>query len=143
VLKAIGKRGGQVIITKEVRSTDTPAVVQLSLDQEALRADGQDVAHLKVEIIDSDGNVVPTADNLLQFDIEGEGRIIAVGNGNPMDHNPYKARQRHAFNGLCLAIIQSTRTAGKIHVQVNSHKLKGGEIEIITRKPQDTQMVIE
>lgn len=33
--------------------------------------------------------------------------------------------------------------AGKIHVQVNSDKLKGGEIEIITRKPQDTQMVIE
>jgi beta-galactosidase len=143
VLKAVGKREGQVVVTKEVRSTGAPAAVQLSLDQEVLSADGRDVAHLQIEIIDSDGNVVPTADNLLHFDIEGEGRIIAVGNGNPMDHNPHKALQRNAFNGLCLAIIQSTRTAGKIHVKVNSHKLKGGEIEIITRKPQDAQAVIE
>ncbi len=84
--------------------------------------------------MDSTGNVVPTANNLVQFSIEGEGKIIGVSNGNPLDHDSFKASQRKAFNGLCLAVIQSSQTEGNIRLVAKSEGLKEAAISIITTK---------
>jgi hypothetical protein len=54
----------------------------------ALKADGSEVAVVRVAIQDSKGRVMPTADNLVQFSIEGPGKIIGTGNGNPSSHEP-------------------------------------------------------
>ena len=76
---------------------------------------------------------MPTADNLVQFSIEG-GKILGVGNGNPLDHSSFKASERKAFNGLCLAVIQSLRKEGKIKLNADSKGLKGASIEITLKK---------
>jgi beta-galactosidase len=72
--------------------------------------------------------VVSTANNLVQFSIVRPGRIIGTGNGNPSSHEPDKAAQRMAFNGLCLVLVQADRTAGEIRLQASSETLKGAEI---------------
>ena len=101
---------------------------------EMIDADEQDAANVKVEIIDSKGNVVPTADNLVQFAIEGEGKIIGVDNGNPIDHDSYKAPQRKAFNGLCLVVVQSNQKAGNIKLVAKSKGLTQASLEITSLK---------
>jgi beta-galactosidase len=60
------------------------------------------------------------ADNLVTFGVTGNGKLIGVGNGDPSSHEPDKAHQRHAFNGLCVAIIQAQKTAGEIKVRATS-----------------------
>jgi len=50
--------------------------------------------------------------------------LIGVGNGDPSCHEPDKGKQRNAFNGLCLAIVQSSRTRGAISIQADSPGLK-------------------
>lgn len=136
VLKAVGKKDGKTIID-EVKTTDAPASIHLSVDHNSITANGRDVSHIKVEIVDKDGNVVPTADNLVTFDLQGAGKIIGVGNGNPFDHGPHKASQRKAFNGLCLAIIQSSRKAGTIRINARSDGLEGATVEIKTTPDHD------
>ena len=136
VLKAIGKKDGKTIVD-EVRTTGAPAAIRLSVDHSSITADGRNVSNLKVEIVDADGNVVPTADNLVTFDLRGQGKIIGVGNGNPFDHEPHKASQRKAFNGLCLAVIQSTRKAGEIHIKATSEGLKDATLTIKTVPDHD------
>ena len=68
---------------------------------------------IKRAIKDSEGRVIPTADNLVKFSIDGPGKIIGTGNGNPSNHEPDKANQRMAFNGYCLVLVQSEKTAVK------------------------------
>jgi beta-galactosidase len=43
-----------------------------------------------------------------------------VGNGDPSSHEPDKASQRRAFNGLCAAIVQSRKEAGEVKVHATS-----------------------
>jgi beta-galactosidase len=77
--------------------------------------------------------VVPGAENEVAFAIQGEGRIIGVDNGNPLSHEDYKATKRKAYNGACLAIVQSTAKPGQIQLTASSPGLKAGSITLVTR----------
>jgi len=131
VLKAVGKKDGEVVCTEFIETTGKPESIRLISDAERLVADNQDVAHIRIEVVDAKGNIVPTADNLINFKISGEGKLIGLDNGNPMDHESYKSERRQVFNGLGLAIIQAGKSSGKITLTATSEGLNGGEIEII------------
>ncbi|MDP9077811.1 MAG: hypothetical protein M3O71_10340 [Bacteroidota bacterium] len=88
------------------------------------------MAVIRVAIRDSKGRVNPTAANLVTFSIEGPGRIIGMGNGNPSSHEPDKSSQRMAFNGYCLVLVQANKQVGEIRLKASSEKLKGGEVVI-------------
>jgi len=90
-----------------------------------LLADGQDVAVLKTEALDSSGRWVPTAGDMVRFTVSGPGRIIGVGNGDPNSHENDKAPGRSLYNGLAQAIVQSTQTAGEIHVTASAGQRSG------------------
>jgi beta-galactosidase len=132
-LKAVGTRGGKEVVTAEGSTTGDPAAIDLSLDRDAIAADRRDVAHLTVHIVDDKGRVVPGAENEVTFSIQGEGRIIGVDNGNPLSHEDYKANRRKAYNGACLAIVQSTAKPGQIQLTASSPGLKAGSITLVTR----------
>jgi beta-galactosidase len=73
------------------------------------------------------------ADNLITFSVEGEGKIIGVDNGNPQSHEDFQSDRRKAFNGLCLAVVQSTDKAGEIRVTATSPSLKASSATLATR----------
>lgn len=129
-LEARGYKGGKLVTTDVVETTTAPAQVGLNSDCTTLKADGCDVAVIKVSIKDSKGRVVPVADDLVTFSIEGPGKIIGTGNGNPSSHEPDKASERKAFNGYCLVLVQSYKQAGEIKLKAFSKTLKGDELII-------------
>ena len=49
--------------------------------------------------MDANGVMVPDADHLVEFKLEGPGKIVGVDNGNPVSHESFKAPQRKAFHG--------------------------------------------
>lgn len=131
VLKAVGKKNGKIVCTQEIHTAGKPAALKLSLDKDTITANALDVSNIKVEIIDDEGNIVPGADNKIYFSIEGEGKILGMDNGYPLDHTSYKPDssneklgEKKAFHGLCLAVIQSTLKKSEIKLTVNSPGLK-------------------
>ncbi|MFI5096474.1 MAG: glycoside hydrolase family 2 TIM barrel-domain containing protein [Candidatus Acidiferrales bacterium] len=133
ILKAVGIKDRKIVATTEVSTTGEPAGIGLSADREFISADRRDVAHLTAQILDDKGKVVPIADNEVTFELEDEGSLIGVDNGNPESHEDYKSNRRRAFNGLCLAIVQSTGKAGRIRVTASSPALKSASVIIATR----------
>ena len=132
-LKAVGTKDGKVVSTVEVSTTGEPSAVHLTVDRAEIAADRRDVAHVTVELLDAQGRVVPTADGEVAFVVEGEGKLIGLDNGDPQSHEDYKAARRKAFNGLCLAIVQSTGKPGRIRVTANSPGLEPGNLTISTK----------
>jgi beta-galactosidase len=130
VLRAVGKRNGEVVVTQEVRTAGAPAALRLRVDRDTIRSRIRDVAHVEVEVVDADGVVVPMASDLVRFTVDGPGRLLAVGNGDPTDHSSYQAAEHHAFHGLLLAMIQSTDETGTIRVAARADGLASAEIEI-------------
>lgn len=132
-LRAVASREGQAIAEKWVRTSGKPDRIQLFSRREQVKANGEDLVYVECSILDSEGNLVPGADTELHFDVSGEARLIAVGNGNPFSHEPFQASTRKAFNGKCLAILQTTKRQGTILCEVRAEGLMGAELKFEAR----------
>jgi len=132
-LKAVGRTGGNEMLVREVKTAGAPARLALEPDRSVIGADGIDLSFVSVKVLDEAGTLVPRADNLVTFELRGEGRIIAVDNGLQTSHEDFKASSRTAFNGLCLAVIQSTNSAGQITLSAASPGIAGASVVITTR----------
>jgi beta-galactosidase len=87
-LLARGYRDGKDSISERVETAEEPATINLVPDRAMINADGEDVSIVSVEVKDGHGTIVPTASNEITFTLEGPGRIIGVGNGDPSSHEP-------------------------------------------------------
>jgi beta-galactosidase len=133
ILKVVGKKNGK-IVTEEVHTTSKPAAIRLSADEKELSADGWDVVNVKVEITDENGLTVPDANNRIEFKVEGEGTLIGTDNGNPQDKTPMKSKQRNVYNGLALAVIQSTEKSGDILITASSANLEDAVLQVVSTR---------
>jgi beta-galactosidase len=88
VLEARGYRGGKVVETSRVETTGQAAAIRLVPDHATIKADGEDISVFTVQAVDAQGRLVPTADNPVNFELNGPGRILGVGNGDPVSHEP-------------------------------------------------------
>ena len=131
ILKIVGKKDGE-IITEEVRTTSKPSSIRLSADRIEINADARDIANVKAEIVDENGLVVPDASNLIEFKVEGEGVLVGTDNGNPRDRTNMKSKQRNTFNGMALAVIQSTGKTGSIKITAASSGLKETVLHVVS-----------
>jgi len=134
-LKAVGKKDGEIVVVEELKTAGAPAKIRLSADRSAITNSADDVAHCTVEILDASGNIVPTADNLIKFEIKGDANIIGIESGNMRDVSMVKTNERKAFNGLCLAILQAEK-AGKITVTATADGLESSSVEIEIEKAE-------
>ena len=129
-LKAEGYKNGKLIKTDEVKTAAAPAQIQLSADTDLIRANGTDLVFVTVKVTDAKGVLIPNADQLIHFEVDGPGKIAGVDNGNSISLEPHKASQRKAFNGMCLVVIQSNGKPGNIHLKATATGLEGKELSV-------------
>ena len=92
-----------------------------------------DVALVKVEVVDSKGQVVPTASHAVTLTVSGSGAtFLGGGNGDPAEHTPDKSTMRPAFGGLLLGVYASTSTVGTSTVTAAAPGLQGATLDIKT-----------
>ena len=132
-LRAVGTKDGKIAATVEVSTASAPAAIALSADREVIAADRSGLVHLTAQVLDDQSRLVPIADNLVSFSVEGEGILIGVDNGDPASHEDFRSNNRKAFNGLCLAIVRSTGKVGRIQVTATSPTLKAASVTITTK----------
>jgi beta-galactosidase len=139
-IEARGYKGDKLALTAKRETTGAAAAVAIAADRTEISADGEDVAMFAVEVRDAQGRLVPVTDNTVNFRVIGEGRLIGVGNGDPTDHASDKGSSRKAFSGLCMGLVQSTKTGGKITVEATSPGLAPARVTIaakaVTLRPQ-------
>ncbi len=119
-IEAQGWKDGKLVLTEKRETTGPIAAVRLSADRLSIAADGQDVVVLTVDALDAAGRALPTADNMIEFKITGEGALIGVGNGDSNCHESDKDPRRSLYNGLAQAIVQSTKTPATITIEAST-----------------------
>jgi beta-galactosidase len=133
VLKAVAKKGGQVVATDEVRTPGKANRLVLIADRSRIAADGDDLSFVEVRVTDAAGLVCPNADPLVRFRVEGPGAIAGTDNGDPIDHESFQAQHRKAFHGLALVVIKPARTAGRITLRAEADDLEPAGIVLESR----------
>jgi len=89
-----------------------------------------DVSHVEVTVVDDQGVLVPTANDLITFKIEGPGVVAVVDSGSIASHEPFQASQRKAFQGRCLAAVKATGGAGRITLTATADGLAAASITL-------------
>ncbi|RZK51917.1 MAG: DUF4982 domain-containing protein, partial [Pedobacter sp.] len=132
-LKAVGVNADGSEAGNSILSTaGNTAKIKLTVDRNTLKANGQDLAYVTVELVDENGNLQPNANSILNFEIKGEGTLIGIDNADIKDTDPYVGKSRKAWHGRALAVIKTTRKKGDITITVTSPGLPASKIKIAT-----------
>ena len=86
--------------------------------------------NLNAYLYDAEGRVCPNADPKIAFSLIGPATLAGLDNGDPTNHESDKASSRKAFSGLCMALVQSAKTAGNITVEASSPGLTPASVSI-------------
>jgi beta-galactosidase len=130
-LRVVGYSNGKEINSSELQTAGIPKKISLTADRATINADGQDLSYVTVEILDNKGLRNPTALNLINFKIEGPGKIISVGSSDPMGNQSFTLPERKAYQGRCLVIIRAENRSGEIKLKAESDGIQPSEIKIM------------
>ncbi|MGQ9621474.1 MAG: glycoside hydrolase family 2 TIM barrel-domain containing protein [Bacteroidales bacterium] len=120
--------------SERLKTTGKPAAIRLSADRTRIMADRNDLSYVMAEIIDSEGNVVPNADEIIvNFEVTGNGKVAGVGSGDPRDMSSFQQPRKKTYQGICLAVIRPETTPGTINVRATAEGLKDASLAIKTR----------
>lgn len=130
VLKAVGYRGNRQVSTAELKTAQKPVQIRILPDRTVIRADGQDLCYVTIELTDAAGTRNPKTEDLVRFAIEGPGTIIGVGNANPVSLESYTLPQRKVWQGRCLVVVKAGKEAGRIVLKAAAEGLPEAAAEI-------------
>ena len=133
-LKAVGYNSGIEAAVHTVETTGEPKKIVLLPQLDMIKNDGQDTVPVNVCVTDSNGRIVPTASNYIEFALQGDGKIIGVGNGDPNCHESDVLPQRSLFSGWCQVLVQSKENAQTIKLIAKSKGLEDAEYEFRVNK---------
>jgi len=125
-IEARGYSAGKLVLTARRETTGPAAALRLVPHRPAIAADGEDVAVIRVEAIDAQGRVVPTAGHGIAFRVAGAGHLIGVGNGDPNCLESDQAPRRSLFNGLAQLIVRAGKEAGEIVIEATGEDAAAG-----------------
>jgi beta-galactosidase len=128
-LQAVSRKNGKTVLIKEIKTAGKPAIIELTADRRTIKADGKDLSFVTVRVLDKYGNLVPDADNLLEFSIRGTGgQIVATDNGYQADTLSFSSHKRRVWKGMALVIVKSSPKKGNNTLIVRAAGLQSGTI---------------
>lgn len=110
----------------ELQTAGTPARIRLTADRDRVETSG--LAFVTIEIVDAQGRVVPTADTEMTFSVAGNASLLAVGNADIKDEDPYFDNRHRAWHGRALAVVRNTGRQGKSTLTVTAKGLPAARL---------------
>jgi beta-galactosidase len=139
-LKAVAKSHGKVVASEELKTAGKPARIVFTADKAAtpLTPDWNDVRYVTATLVDDAGNRIPDSTTVIHFAATGPASIVAVDNGNMMDHDPFQTTERKLYDGNAVALLRATGTSGRITVTASADGIPTATLTL-TAAPVDKE----
>jgi beta-galactosidase len=98
-----------------------PARLRLTADCRVIKADGQDLAFITVEVVDSKGNICPDAAIPCEAIVKGQGSLLSFASANLKDREPYTSPRVTTWKGRALLVVRSTQKKGNAQISIKSN----------------------
>ena len=123
-------KNGKIVLIEEEHTAGAPAKIELLADRRSINADGKDLSFITVKVLDANGNMVPDADNLVNFKITGAAQIAGTDNGSQISMESFKTNHRKAFHGMCLLIAKAKKSRGTAIVYAQANGLQSASLAL-------------
>ena len=123
-LEAIGfdNQGKEQYIQVLETSTE-PVGIEVEVDHVEVKANGYDVVHVTVQLVDLKNNPVKHIDELITFVIDGPCRMLGVDNGSARSVQSFQKDCITTAQGRALLILQTEKTQGTITITAKTETL--------------------
>ncbi|MXO04765.1 DUF4982 domain-containing protein [Flavobacterium sp. HBTb2-11-1] len=129
-LKAVSRKNGKVVLEKEIKTAGQASKIDLKADKTEIKNDTYGLVYVTVSMLDKDGNVLPNAMDLINFEVTGGGKLVGVDNGYQANLDSFKANSCKLFNGKCIVIIQSNGKNQNIQLKATTASLQASTIKV-------------
>lgn len=126
-MTAIGYKDGLKSSSKLVTSS-TPTAIKATVDKSILNQG--DVAHVIVQLLDSNGYEVKHTNKQIHFDIPEGLKNMGVDNGYYRNVQNYQSNKIVTHKGRTLLIIKASTIKGSKTIKVSGEGLKSSLVEI-------------
>lgn len=103
-----------------MKTAGEPARLKLTPDRTVMRADGQSLTYIIVEVVDQDGNLVPEAEIPCEATVKGAGKLLAFASANLKDEEPYPSVHSKTWKGRAMLVVRSSQKKGTVNVSIKS-----------------------
>lgn len=115
---------------KVIRTAGKPHHIVLTPNRTTMVADGEDLIYITVQVADKNGNIVPTDNRNVKFNVKGAGKFRATANGDPTCLNLFHLPEMPLFSGAATAIVQAGKEPGKMIFEAKAKGVKSAKLEL-------------
>lgn len=128
-LKAVAYKDGKRVGEHEILTAGKPVRIKAEADNQAWKADGTDLQHVRLHVVDPKGVTVPTVNEPIKVTVSGNAEIVAIDNGDIYSdelHSPVTSQSasRKARRGELLVILRSTTEPGDVTLTATTAGVK-------------------
>ena len=106
--------------TVSLSTAGEPAALRLTPDKLVMAANGQDLAYITVEVVDSKGIVCPDAAIPCEAIVKGQGSLMSFASADLKDREPYTSPYVTTWKGRALLVVRSTSKKGSTQISIKS-----------------------
>lgn len=130
---AVARTAGKVVAQHKIETTGKAVALRIECDNDAWKADGLDLQHIRVVAVDSKGRRVQTAQGDVKFSVSGDAQLVAVSSGNQISDELNVTDHREFYKGSVLAILRAGETASKVTVTASCLGMKSAKVVVSTK----------
>lgn len=123
-------KNGKEIARNFIQTSGRPTQITASVNKKTINKNGG-VAIVKLQLTDSNGIAVATADDMIECNITGPAKLLGLEAGNNCDMTDYTDNKQRAFNGQIVAYIQADGKADNINIKFSAPWLKDTDVTIV------------
>ncbi|MBO5824911.1 MAG: DUF4982 domain-containing protein, partial [Prevotella sp.] len=116
--------GGNVESSYAIRTSGRPYAIRATLEDK-----GNEVAHVRIEVVDENGIVVKLADNEINCWVMG-GKLLGLENSDNTDMTNHRDNRQRVHRGRLLAYVKLADEGKPTKLVLSSPLLKKAELEI-------------
>lgn len=98
----------------------SPSRLRLTPDRLTMKADGQDLTFITVEVVDRNGQVCPDAAISCEAIVKGQGSLLAFASADMKDREPSTSPRVTTWKGRAMLVVRSSKAKGKTQVSIKS-----------------------
>ena len=121
-------------ISDTLTSAHNPYTLYLQADREQVNSGGHEVVHITTSVMDSSGVINPHSDHMVNYEVEGPGKIRVIDNGDLADHTPYGSTSRKVKYGKHLLILQAGTEPGDLIINATAEGLRSSKVKIKSKE---------
>lgn len=118
VIEAVSYNNGEIVSKNILKTSGEMSGIKITSDKDILKADGQSLAFVNIEVVDKDGNLIPYANLKAKVCVVGAATIAALGTSNPITEENYTSCEFITYKGKVMAVVRTSYEIGKATLKV-------------------------